>query len=208
MAIMKKRSCITCGNPISQSSSGLCMACYIKKRTKYPRDFNYYQEAYVKQGLTVEELARRLGNPNIAKSGKLSKIIKGLGISIRKRTDDQWGNKNHQWKGGRVIDGAGYVLLKMPSHHRANKRGYVREHIVVWEEANKRSVPLGWHIHHKGTKYPINSIENKSDNRIENLEALPAGQHSSFSFVNWNNKIREYKEEIKSLKEQIKCLTA
>jgi hypothetical protein len=36
-------------------------------------------------------------------------------------------------------------------------------------------------VHHKGERYPIDSIENKQDNRIENLQLFPnEGKHSEF----------------------------
>lgn len=55
-----------------------------------------------------------------------------------------------------------------PNHPRANKNGYVFEHILVWESAHG-AIPKGWVIHHlNGTK---------SDNRLENLQALSTRKH-------------------------------
>ena len=64
-----------------------------------------------------------------------------------------------------------YLERKLPEHPRANKRGYVKEHILAWERANSKSLPIGWVIHH------LNGIKN--DNRTENLIAMPNGNHCS-----------------------------
>jgi len=64
-----------------------------------------------------------------------------------------------------------YLARKIPDHPRANARGYVKEHVLVWEEAHGKPLPDGWVIHH------LNGI--KTDNRPENLEAMPNGNHCS-----------------------------
>lgn len=75
-----------------------------------------------------------------------------------------------------MIGSQGYVGTLMPGHPRANKRGYVYEHITVVEnylsEAMGVKVYLdkGFDIHHK------NKI--KTDNRIENLEVMLPRDHS------------------------------
>lgn len=79
------------------------------------------------------------------------------------------GDKNPRWTGGKHTAKSGYVFVRMPTHPKACKRGYVREHVLVWEKAHKKSLPKGWHVHHK------NGI--KDDNRPENLEAMSWQQH-------------------------------
>ena len=64
-----------------------------------------------------------------------------------------------------------YLAQKQPGHPRANKRGYVKEHILVWEATHGKPLPHGWVIHH------LNGVKN--DNRPENLEAMPNGNHCS-----------------------------
>ncbi len=73
-----------------------------------------------------------------------------------------------QWKGGRRIV-RGYIRLLLPEHPRADKRGYVCEHILVWEKATGKSLPKGWVVHH------LNGI--RGDNRPVNLVALPDKKH-------------------------------
>lgn len=64
----------------------------------------------------------------------------------------------------------GYVLVRTQQHHRANKYGYVLEHILNWEQAHGKPLPPGWVIHH------LNGI--KHDNRLDNLVALPNKKHA------------------------------
>ena len=64
-----------------------------------------------------------------------------------------------------------YLARKMSNHPRANKRGYVKEHILAWEEAQGKPLPDGWVVHH------LNGIKN--DNCPENLAAMPNGNHCS-----------------------------
>ena len=79
-------------------------------------------------------------------------------------------DKNGRWKGGRVMDDDGYVLLKRPDHPNANNHGYVREHRLVMETTLGRYLERGEVVHH------VNEI--KTDNRPENLMVLTPGEHS------------------------------
>ncbi len=88
------------------------------------------------------------------------------------------------WKGGKTKTSKGYKLVKMPEHHRANNRGYVLEHIVVWEKTNLQRVPDGYVVHH------INGI--KTDNRPENLQLMTTSEHSIY-----HNQFRIYSDETK-----------
>jgi hypothetical protein len=64
----------------------------------------------------------------------------------------------------------GYTLIFQPDHRRADSRGYVLEHILVFERETGISVPDGCCIHH------LNGI--KDDNRIENLCMMTHGAHT------------------------------
>ena len=73
-----------------------------------------------------------------------------------------------QWKGGRAKHG-NYMAILLPNHPRANTKGYVSEHILVWEQFHGKPLPKGWIVHH------LNGIG--LDNRIANLIALPNRKH-------------------------------
>ena len=81
--------------------------------------------------------------------------------------------ENHPcWRGGKSTSIYGYTLVKKYDHHFA-MNGYVFEHRLIWEQHHKASL-LPWaDCHH------INGL--KKDNRIENLQAMMHGQHSTLT---------------------------
>ena len=84
------------------------------------------------------------------------------------------------WKGGKTTN-RGYILILKPTHPNCNKMGYVFEHRLVMEKHLGRYLTPEEIVHHKGTKYPIESIENIQDNRIENLRLFSgAGEHKKY----------------------------
>lgn len=76
-----------------------------------------------------------------------------------------WKGENcNQWKGGRIVDKDGYVLVYCPGHPNARKpdKRYVLEHRLVMERHLKRYLKPEEVIHHRNSK--------TQDNRIENLQ--------------------------------------
>ena len=86
----------------------------------------------------------------------------------------QWsGAKHGMWKGGKAKDSDGYIMILKPNHLRADKRGYVKEHILVMEAHLGRYLTPAEEIHHLD--------HNKQNNKIENLHLFPnKGEHSKY----------------------------
>ena len=88
--------------------------------------------------------------------------------------------KNGSWKGG-IIYARGYVYIYHPNHPFRIKKGYVKRSRLVMEKHLGRYLTPKEIIHHKGIKYPMNSVENKQDDRIENLKLFAnKREHTSF----------------------------
>ena len=116
---------------------------------------------------------------------KLSEKLMGRIISEetkRKMGKAKRGNKNCFWKDGFTTNANGYKLFKIPEGCRfssmKNKDGYVYIHRLMAAKELQRPLTPNEIVHHKGIKYPMNSIENRQDNRIENLELCNGnGEH-------------------------------
>ena len=92
------------------------------------------------------------------------------------------GDKHPNWKGGRIITSKGYILVNCPNHICADRDGYVSEHRLMMENHIGKILTKDEHVHHKN--------ENRSDNRIENLELLSKGKHrSKHAYINGFNKV-------------------
>jgi len=145
----------------------------------------------------------KLSPPKIAEILHIPKpsiemLLKKMGIrrsqSEAMKLHSVKGQNNPNWKGGKIKQGNGYIQVKMPEHPRANKRGYVLEHIILWEKHHQCSVPKGWDIHH------LNGI--RDDNRIENLIAMPRGKHMR-QFQPYRERIRELEKDNKKLENSL-----
>jgi NUMOD3 motif/HNH endonuclease len=83
---------------------------------------------------------------------------------------NQRGKKNlASWKGGRVLEG-GYWYVLRKEHHKADKRGYVGEHIIIYEDTHN-CCTLNWCVvHHRD--------HNPSNNVWYNLQGMTRSQHA------------------------------
>lgn len=76
------------------------------------------------------------------------------------------------WKGGKKKTKKGYVMILVKGHERADRYGYVMEHIIVFEQHTGIKVPTECGVHHINGK--------KDDNRIENLCLMTIGAHTAY----------------------------
>jgi hypothetical protein len=83
---------------------------------------------------------------------------------------DRRGDKNPNWKGGRVAQGKGYMKI-LKHDHPNNVDGYVKEHRLTYEEYYNCCLLPWTDIHH------INEIKN--DNKIENLYTVFHSKHKN-----------------------------
>lgn len=91
-------------------------------------------------------------------------------IQFLNRSISRKGEKSNFWNGGVSVSSKGYRLVKMPDHHRADGKGYVMEHVLVFERECGIQVPDNCCIHHLNGR--------KDDNRIENLCMMTHSSHT------------------------------
>ncbi len=97
------------------------------------------------------------------------------------------GENNGRWKGGRNSNSGGYIAIRLyPGdffYSMTHQPGYVMEHRLVMAKHLGRCLHRWELVHHKGTKYPKGSIENRQDNRIENLQLVSDTRHSQITIL-------------------------
>jgi hypothetical protein len=85
-------------------------------------------------------------------------------------TRNQSGAKNSNWRGGRVVDPRGYVLVRVGKEHPlADVRGYAYEHRLVAQNDIDRPLTSRDQVHHRD--------EVKSNNEPTNLKVEPSMAH-------------------------------
>lgn len=163
-------------------------------------DWSDLKELYSEQLLSVRDIAviKGCGVTTVRENLRHQKIearspsdsTKLLWAQGKRRNIQRENNPN--WKGGRKLAGGrtkedSYMSVLAPEHPRANKTGYVLEHILIWETVHNKRLPKGWVIHH------LNGI--KTDNRPSNLKALPYTKHHAHLLL---QKIQERLRELEA----------
>ena len=154
-------------------------------------EFNcYYGAADVMKTWSSDEIDILKENYNKVSNKELQKMIptktetaiykKAYKMGFRKtkeiafvnRSLAKKGAKSNFWNGGKATTTKGYRRIKMPGHHRADSKGYVLEHILVYEKETGIQIPENCCVHHLNGK--------KNDNRIENLCMMTHSAHTAF----------------------------
>ena len=115
-----------------------------------------YDDAYkiYLGGMSLEEVGKELGVTRQC----VYKAFKKRGFKLRAT----------EFRPYQVYDGKKFTL-RNTGYYSSTTKDRVLMHRHVWEK-EMGPIPQGWDIHHKN--------EDKSDNRIENLECLPKSEHT------------------------------
>lgn len=163
--------CATCRREITKPTHYFCVDCGKRVSYRSPRCRHCASKERFKE-LTQHGAERKRSRLRERRQAGLLKVPCPLCGSPMNKTSKTCAkcmpHPRVNWKGGRIKQ-SGYIKIWQPQHPGADKIGYVREHLLVWEQANGKPLPKGWHIHH------LNGI--KSDNRPRNLVGLPSKKH-------------------------------
>jgi predicted transcriptional regulator len=161
---------------MSESAKNRCTDEWRRKKSEQystKLDLEIVKSMY-QNGMSQHEIANELG----VSQKVIWRFMKNNDIKARVAAKrDQTGDKNHMWNGGKTINEAGYIMVRIPDHPRSEaNNGYVFEHILVAEENTGRHLifyAMGDSrnevVHHKN--------ENKKDNSPENLEVMTHREH-------------------------------
>ena len=87
----------------------------------------------------------------------------------------------------------------------ANRQGYVREHRLIVAKKLGRCLHIWELVHHKHTQYPAGSIEDKQDNRDENLQLVTDDRHKQITIL--ENRIKQLEQRVTLLEAENVALT-
>lgn len=150
----------------------LCPSCVRKHRLLTQLKYNHSEKGIALQQKR-EARRRRLWKWH---DPERQHQCKSCGIKISRRAEycrpccfEARKEKRRSEHHGNVVSQGDYLYVYLPEHPRADKKGYVRQHMLIWEQMTGKELPLGWHVHH------LNGI--KKDNRPSNLVGLPSKKH-------------------------------
>lgn len=176
-----------CGQPIEIKASH-----YKNKIPKFIRGHNFSSDYNPKVG--------NLNSVDIKRNAPSWEIMSEEEKEARIARLHKFGSMedHYNWKGGRHIDGDGYIHIRKPDHPYA-QGGYVLEHRLVMEEYLKETLPDSFYlIKINGTLYLrptiiVHHINEKKDcNTIDNLFPMTAAEH-----VFWHKSLLPDDEKLK-----------
>ena len=103
----------------------------------------------------------------------IRRVYKYRGVPRTKKGHQNRGSGNGMWKSGALVNIAGYRMIHMPHHPKAQKpRGYILEHRIIPEAYLGRVLDDDETVHH------IDKM--KLNNFPENLAVLSRKDHTRF----------------------------
>ncbi len=153
---IQQPNCIDCGKEETYCKNR-CISCYRKLKRKIRSESSPRKKCDCSPNC-LEII------PSIRMDGTTRRFADGHGR----------GGENHsQWKGGK-IELEGYSYIWVPDHPKKNKRGYVAEHRLYFEQYYNCCL-LPWiELHHKD-----GNIKNNFD--INNLQPVTKSEHLSIT---------------------------
>lgn len=143
----------------------------------------------------MERWVRRRFDGRVCKT--CGTINGGKNATPNPNTKRHYGKDHPSWKGGRVIDAVGRILIKLNRYEffypMAQRNGYVLEHRLVMAKHLGRNLHSWEIVHHR------NAIKN--DNRIDNLQLVSNDRHNQITIM--QQKIKKLETEIERLKQLI-----
>jgi hypothetical protein len=159
-----KRNCDQCGAEFEAIGKGSTRKrfCCAKCKSTWTNRNRTLKPNITKDCLICGKTFSRYVEPSKLASGKAkalycSRSCKGIALS---------GGHHPNWKGGRIVEADGYVMLFRPDHPHANNKGYVFEHRLMMETKIGRLLEPEEVVHHKN--------DDPSDNRIDNFHLYPS----------------------------------
>lgn len=158
--------CKKCNQDRPIKTNGLCFSCY----------------------QMLWRINRHLNSPLIkcqCRSPECKEMIHSINTQGRparyKHGHHTFREDNPNWNNGKINPKKGYIRIFNPKHHRADKNGYVREHILIMEKHLGRRLNPQEVIHHVD--------HNTKNNDISNLMLFR--NHSEHSRFEYKERLRD-----------------